>query len=102
MFVMFEHGARLLLARTDRAVVIHFDHALGLQLGDDLLGLLILHHHLVVLGQLLLGGRQLLHFRLEVGFSVCLCELVLSDLFLRSSPFAGQLEHVGRHAFLHC
>ena len=88
MVVTLEHGARLLLTRANVAHIVQVYHTLSLELGNDLLGLLVLHHHLVVLSQLLLGGCQLLHLRLDVGFAICLSELVLGDLFLRSSAFA--------------
>ena len=102
LIIALEHRVRLLLAGTDVAAVVDFDHTLGLELRDDELCLLILLNHLVKLVQLLLDNCQLCQLRQDVSLTICLGLLSFSDLSLRSASLAGHFEHVCRHALLHC
>jgi hypothetical protein len=91
----------LSLAGREAAVLVELDVTRGLQLVDDGLGLLVLGHHLVVVGQLLLSVGD----ACELDLGVLLLDdrflLVGLDLSLRASALGADLEHVGAGATVH-
>ena len=85
----------LLLAWGDPTVLVDLDLAGGLELADDLLGVLVLRRHLVEHRQLLLCIGEAGQLGLEIHLSGGRLLLVGMHLGRRSSALATHFEHVG-------
>ena len=99
---VLELAAGLLLARRDVALVVDVDDALGMQLVEDALGLLILLLQALVVRQLLFGRGDELQLGGDLLFPVRLGLLGLLDLLPGAAALAGGLQHIGRHALRNC
>ena len=99
---VLESVAGLLLAGRDVALVVDVDDALGLQLLEGGLGLLVLLGQPVVVRQLLLGRGDELQLGGKLLVLVGLGLLLGRDLRLGTSALAGDLEHVRADALGHC
>ena len=92
---VLEPVAGLLLAGRDVALVVDVDDALGLELLEGGLGLLVLLGQSVVVRQLLLGRGDELQLGRELLVLAGLGLLLVRDFLLGASALAGDLEHVG-------
>ena len=91
---VLEHGAWLLLARADVAILVDIDKALGLELFNQTLRALVLLDQVVVVGDL---GFELSNSgKLCLVFSILLslCFLLFLDLLTSSATLAADLQEM--------
>ena len=96
-----ELGVRLLLGRGDVAVIVDVDEALGLELVEGVLGLLVRLLHAVVVGELLLGLGEERQLGCELRLLAGLRCLGVGDLLPGSAPFATGLHEVCAYSLGH-
>ena len=85
------HCDFVLSSLLDHAIVDELAHQVGSSLPSFEILLHLLH--------LSLQGVKLGQFLLSFSFPLCSSFLFSLDLFQSASPFAADLEHVGRHTF---
>ena len=97
-----ELAGGLLLAGRDDAILVDVDDALGLELVEDILGLLVLLLHALVVRELLLGRGDELELGRDLLLPVGLGLLGGLDFFPGAAALAGDLQHVRGHALRDC
>ena len=92
----------LLLAWADASVIVKVDHTFGVELLNDLFGLLVLISQSIVVSQLLLSFCKASHLCLEVLLLQEGLLLIGLHLSVGASALATNFEHVSTGTLLLC